>query len=190
MGYRRNIPEPPDPDDMLPVFEVANATTEVWSIPCYYLNIERPLDYHDAHLHDHIGWPGPGHPDHSCQRPWEYADGIALDTVYHYIDMEHAIPIHFMSDYETDNGQRQYQVNVQFDESNPQVDWTATIRNQPDDWIIDIAFNPTFSFEDLEDGPVELKFGVTLSGSRGVTGLTSDSLLFRGKLVVLPLRHM
>lgn len=67
MGYRL-------PDDRYPdhhkhiddtarqsVIRVDNGTINRISIPSFY------QECHDRKLHDHLGWPSPGHPDRSCQ---------------------------------------------------------------------------------------------------------------------------
>lgn len=69
MGYRL-------PDDRCPdrrkhiddtarqsVIRVDNGTINHISIPSFY------QEHHDRKLHDHLGWPSPGHPDRSCQLP-------------------------------------------------------------------------------------------------------------------------
>lgn len=45
------------------VIRVDNGTINRISIPSFY------QEYHDRKLHDHLGWPSPGHPDRSCQLP-------------------------------------------------------------------------------------------------------------------------
>lgn len=43
------------------VISVDNGTINRISIPSFY------QECHDRKLHDHLGWPSPGHPDNSCQ---------------------------------------------------------------------------------------------------------------------------
>lgn len=43
--------------------KIDNGTISYISIPCY------SHEWHDRKMHDHLGWPSPGHPDQSCQLP-------------------------------------------------------------------------------------------------------------------------
>lgn len=67
MAYRTNDIKTDIPQR---VFDVRNGATLKVSLACYYFHS------HDANLHDHIGWPSPGHPDSICQEhviepaPW------------------------------------------------------------------------------------------------------------------------
>lgn len=45
------------------IISVDNGSISRFSIPSFY------GEHHDRKLHDHLGWPYPGHPDHSCQLP-------------------------------------------------------------------------------------------------------------------------
>lgn len=114
MGYRKPDIPMPMPDDFLPVFSVHNGEDATFSIPCFYLEIEPPEEWHDYHLHDHIGWPNPTHPDHICQRledfghwhdcygqPMFHHANPCLNHVFEYVDMDKATPIHWRSEFET-----------------------------------------------------------------------------------------
>lgn len=45
------------------VISVDNGTINRIAIPTFF------REHHDVKLHDHLGWPYPGHPDRSCQLP-------------------------------------------------------------------------------------------------------------------------
>lgn len=45
------------------VISVDNGTINRITIPTFF------REHHDRNLHDHLGWPYPGHPDNSCQLP-------------------------------------------------------------------------------------------------------------------------
>lgn len=117
MPYRTMKKPPLKPEAKLPVFSMHNGTDAVFSVPCFYLEIEPPEFWHDYHLHDHIGWPSHNHPDHICQRlpgnvcpvprllhPGQVPPhplmphGPHPHWVYEYVDMNKAEPIHWYSD--------------------------------------------------------------------------------------------
>lgn len=58
------------------VISVDNGTINLISIPSFY------HEHHDRKLHDHLGWPYPGHPDRSCQLP------AGCEFVLNEIDLE------------------------------------------------------------------------------------------------------
>lgn len=45
------------------VISVDNGSISRFAIPSFY------REHHDRNMHDHLGWPYPGHPDDSCQLP-------------------------------------------------------------------------------------------------------------------------
>lgn len=82
MGYR--LPDRPcdfgrhiDDTARKTKISVDNGTVSHLAIPVFY----HERRHHDRRLHDHIGWPSPGHPDRSCQLPpWE-EDVVTLDEI-------------------------------------------------------------------------------------------------------------
>lgn len=78
-------------------------TVAVFSIPCWYRMIGWPIQVHghDRMWHDHIGWPSPDHPDHSCQA-WDFDHSCCRHhhavcepkRCHDYIDMCKLAPIH------------------------------------------------------------------------------------------------
>lgn len=82
MGYRL----PDNPPDMRPrlhyaatqsVIVMDNGTISRVMIPCHYAREE----HHDRMMHDHMGWPYPGHPDASCQLPPGCDHVLVLDRI-------------------------------------------------------------------------------------------------------------
>lgn len=185
MGYRFCDPKPIDLTDMFPVLDVTNYEIKCWSIPCFYLDIEKPVDWHDPKMHDHIGWPRPDMPDHICQRPWE----LTPDILWEYIDMNKAKKIHLMSEYELAGAGDAYAV-FKFDEVDAEgnaidvsgIDVETYIRD-PEDWIIDIIFKPQLPL--FADKPKEFMFNLFYE-REGELGVLTKDLVMRGKLVVFP----
>ena len=182
MGYRFEHKPPVKPDDTLPVFEVYNGAPMTWSFPCFYFEVEKPLDWHDYKLHDHIGWPNPDSFDQICQAVPDYYEPFSPNAVWKYFDMDKAIKIHLLSDYEN------YQPagSVVFDtvdRNGDTIDLTGvsaqlSIRQAPEDWIVDIEFDPSIAA--FADKPKEFLFNSYVkSGDR-------IDLFLRGKLAVLP----
>lgn len=195
MGYRCNIPPKPDPDDLLPVFDVTNREIVKWSIPCFYLDVEKPIDWHDPKCHDHHGWPRPGMPDHVCQSPWEH-HGKALSpySFWQYVDMDKAVKIHFRSEYE--QYVSLFLVFDEYDEEGAKIDTSdiqtlVRIRDE-EDWIIDVTFYPKLAH--FAGKPKEFIFNLyATTQPTEVWQHTDDDikylatdLVVRGKLVVLP----
>lgn len=186
MAYRLDNTPPPKPDDILvPRFEVFNGAPLTWSFPCFYLEVKKPIDWHDYHMHDFLGWPAPDHPGHACQALPDYNPYLSPASVWNYVDMEKAIPIHFMSAHEG------YQASgsVVFDTVDGRgetvsltgLSATLAIRPEPEDWIIDITFNP--GIPAFADKPKEFLFNSYIKQS-GANGRVDT--LMRGKLIVLP----
>lgn len=88
MGYRFSDQPKPNPEDMLPRFEVRNGAILDIAFPCFYLDV---IDEHDSKYHDHVGWPSPTHVDCICQYP---SSGMER------IDFENPHPIDLTSYYE------------------------------------------------------------------------------------------
>ena len=183
MGYRTLDIPPVKPDEMLPVFEVYNGAPMKWSFPCFYFEVEQPIDWHDYHMHDHLGWPDPHHPGHACQAlPDYYGLSFSPASVWNYLDMHKAKKIHLLSDYEGYSSTG----SVVFDTVDGKGDSvtltglsaTLAIRPAPEDWIVDITFNPAIAA--FADKPKEFLFNSYIkSGSR-------IDLFLRGRLAVLP----
>lgn len=181
MGYRFSDMPPRKPEDFLPVFDMFNNEKRVWSIPCFYFDVEKPIDWHDYKLHDHLGWPNPDVPGHICQALPDYGKySFSPASVWHYVDMDNAIPIHLSSEYEGYTT-----VSVVFDTVDEEGESVSTsgitaqgsIRSE-EDWIVDLTFDITIAH--FAGKPKEYLFNVYIAGD------DRKDLLVRGKLVVLP----
>ena len=190
MGYRFDNTPPPKPDDVkVPRFEVYNGEIMQWSFPCYYLEVEKPIDWHDFKMHDHLGWPEPRKPGHICQALPDYEPHLSPAAVWRYVDMNKAIKIHLIKESYESSG------NISFDKTDrngdsveelSKISSKVTIRPYPDDWIVDISFKP--SLTQFADKPKEFLFNTYLNGIYEInnTKTSRRDLLLRGKLVVLP----
>ena len=192
MGYRFDSAPPPKPDNLVPSFHVYNGSTASWSFPCYYLEVEPPIDWHDYRIHDFHGWPNPSHPDHICQMLPGCGYPLSPASVWRYIDMSKAIPIHLTSEYEGYDNLG----SVVFDQYNGEgeaIDLTGVaadicIRPEPDDWIVDLFFD--LSLPPFADKPKEFNFNsyfkMTADHESGIYHNDHFDVFLRGKLVVLP----
>jgi len=184
MGYRTIDRPPAKPEDFLPIFDMYNNEDKTWAIPCFYFNVEKPIDWHDHMMHDFLGWPNPRKPDHICQALPDYgAYTFSPGTVWNYIDMNKAIPIHLSSEYEGYDSA--YIAFDEKDESGNDIDQealanigaSAQIRTT-EDWIVDLSFSPRI--EPFAGKPKEFIFNAYLARGNSV-----DHLL-RAKLVLMP----
>ena len=184
MGYRiPDKPAPPEPDSRLPIFDIANNEITEWAIPCFYFTVDEPVDWHDTHLHDHRGWPTPTKPDASCQRPyWEYGY-MGPCAVFDYIDMDKAIPIHLLSEYEGYNNNYN-PVQIVFDGDISSIDASGFI-DEDYDHIVRITFNP--HLESFSGEPRDFIFNIYMNKYElGTQNIIDKKLLVRGKLLVFP----
>lgn len=138
MGYRmQNIPK----DDMPQrIFDVRNGATMKAAFACYYYR------NHDTKLHDHIGWPRPGHPDESCQMFVEPAPWIPSHIAIEPHDLEE---IHLTEEGYTG-------ATIIFEDSTIGNAATATVQiDSEQDHIINLTVTvnlPTFTDEPKETG--------------------------------------
>lgn len=199
MPYRTMKPAPQKPEDKLPVFSVHNGADNSFGVPCFYLEVEPPERWHDYHLHDHIGWPSPKHPDHICQMPIDFPYPYSRE-VFQYVDMDKAEPIHWKSNYENyDDNEATRIAYLTFDQADKTdslasgvyvtdlgeytVTHACTIRDVPEDHVIDIDISidgPAFN-----DKPQRLLF--TLFTALDKSGVVSKrEVVLRGWLEILP----
>ena len=181
MGYRYDKMIPPKPESM-PVLEAYNGAETMWSFPCFYLNTEYPIDWHDYKLHDFLGWPDPRHPGHICQAVPDYGHSFSPASVWKYVDMDKAVKIHLLSEDEAYNATGSVVFDT-VDEKGNEIDTeglsaTLTVRPEPEDWIIDITFNP--SAPDFAGKPKDYFFNAYVQSDTGV------EIFLRGILRLLP----
>lgn len=149
MGYRIKAHPKPRPnraaaDVATPTrLFVTNGATTDFAFPCYYQEVRMPIPAHchDSHWHDHIGWPGPDHPDHCCQlwSPDRHCCSIGMrgecsPHCERYVDLSKLIPIHLSSEYE---GYERIEVAWATEglQAPDGVTVTGSIDDQ-DDWVI------------------------------------------------------
>lgn len=146
MAYRTFKPHRPKPqrsivDIATPVrFYIHNGTMNDFALPCWYQEIYPPIParVHNRMLHDHHGWPGPRHPDHSCQL-WIPEAGHCIHGMQechphckHYINYSNVFPIHLSSEYEGYTG-----VSVAWVEEPEGISINAYI-DPVEDWVVRI----------------------------------------------------
>lgn len=186
MGYR-TFEQPPKPAPRYmehtttpgKVF-IHNGTTANLAIPCWYKEILPPVKMapHNRPMHDHMGWPYPGHPDASCQLYEPFEAGYPNEPchtamgghppVRQLLDLSKVIPIHL-----TDEGYTSAYVLGSWEVNSVQSD--AEI----DDWTIRLKVAPVV--QGLTE-PQTYKFSVFVY--REEDDVTD--LAFLGELVVLP----
>lgn len=150
---------------------VKNGTSTDFAIPCWYKIVEPPREAipHNRDIHDHIGWPTPEHPDHSCQS-WDFAHSCcSLDHgptcrshhCSHYVNLGSMIPIHLRKEGYED-------VKVILGE-NDGITATGEI-DSTEDWIVRLAF--TSASEDATARDLTIPFTVVIDGH-----LLSDGII-------------
>lgn len=139
MGYRF-CDNPPKPEDHLHRFAVRNGAIMRVSFACYY------LIGHNPKLHDHVGWPSPGHPDAICQQVSNMKlYGLKEKTA----DLE---KIHLL-----DEGYEDVAISFEDDELAQNLDCLLWI-DEEDDNIIHL--NVLANFQTFSDKPIDLRFTV------------------------------
>lgn len=183
MGYRIGEPKPRPPRrDMSAattpnVIYVPNCTIANLAIPCWYEEVLRPIParIHNRDLHDHEGWPGPHHPDGSCQEH-EFASEEHRHHLAWYLDQSNLIPIHL-----TKEGYHVVKVALNTDKIPDEIEGSVSAVGEidsKDDWIIRLKFSPKITSY-IEDN-ISIPFSVYAEGDDAV------DLVATGKLVVLP----
>lgn len=151
MGYRQYEPRPPKPRRTMEKMatpsdiHLALGTTASLAIPCWYIEVRKPIPahHHNRPHHDHVGWPNPDHHDHSCQA-WDYAHACCSHdhNVHHcdphcknFIDMRKLIPVHL-----SEEGYHDVQVITEWMEGDNRVTLAGVGNIDPeDDWIVRIS---------------------------------------------------
>lgn len=176
---------------------VHNGVTADLAIPCWYREVRLPFRVrpHDRHLHDHLGWPDPRHPDRSCQIPIEHRvidhrfNRRLVPWHHRYIDYAGVSPIHFLSEYEGYEN-----ATIKWLDEHEGITATAVI-DPVDDWIVRVLFD--VQDPNATDEPQEYRFSVYVNaperitqnpktGEAGRTQPARRDLVYLGKLVVLP----
>lgn len=181
---------------------VADGTTAHLAIPCYYMEMHRPIpaEPHDRMRHDMLGWPTPDKPDSCCQE-WDFANSCCRRTPHmkccpphceHFIDMRRLFPIHLLDEGYTD-------FEVEMIAAPGGLSASASV-DPVDDWVVrvditaDIGMNNLLRSDDMNGTKFITQFSVfaTAIGDRELSPDLGDrrDLIFNGNIVVIPTAHM
>lgn len=192
MSYRiKNIKPPVKKRSMqststLSEIFLANGATSHLAIPCFYKEITSPdpAVYHNRHLHDHLGWPSPNWPDHSCQS-WDFAHACNKPTdkcsfvhekgyCCKRLNMDELIPVHLIKD-------GYMGIEIAFSDKPNGLEATGYI-DQNKDWIVRIDLSANC--------PDAIKNKVTTTYSVFANGMINDrdvsSIVATGVLSIIP----
>lgn len=187
MAYRYEKHPPVKPELLVPRFEVRNGASTSIAFPCFYFEIDKPVDWHDHHYHDYIGWPAPSHPDHICQMVPDYSLWRDPAKVFNYVDMNKAVPIDLIA--EGYDGALAY-----FDDNDTTGKYTSdslvtTVEiDQDEPWVVRIYVRPMLP--EFPDKPIEFPFSLLVHAQAAVIDgrsyyETYDEVA-RARIVVLP----
>lgn len=185
MGYRKleHKPKPKrrtfhDTSTRNKIF-VQNGVTGYFAIPCWYNEMRHPVHtrIHSVDHHDHIGWPNPDHPDHSCQAAHKHYLEIPYDhhhhgwhDVHHLIDMSSVFPIHLKKEGYTS-------ISVALENPPSGLKITGAI-DPSNDWIVRLSVIPKCN--DILDEDVDVRYTVFANGSfdgRDVTHMVTKGII-------------
>ena len=154
-----------------------------------------PSRHHSQKLHDHLGWPGPHHPDHSCQA-WDFADdpyGILhhdMGACRRFIDPKRLIPIHLKKE-----GYTQLSTIIEHIGGDDRIDLISSNERFDDrnDWVVKLKLKSIGSLTSENNKPLEpAKFRISVFAT-GVLhedeGERTD-LVYIGEVEVLPTAAM
>jgi hypothetical protein len=182
---------------------LVNGARSVIAFPCYYFT-PRPLTkphIHSVDHHDHVGWPSPNHPDHSCQEPifhvkhgrqkgymstgGYYMPGHKVVQPHeHYLDMSRLDPIHLKKE-----GYKNVQVKVH--------DWPEGLNawgsiDAQDDWVVRVTFDANIPYLQKHKDKLHpehndeyiFPFAVTVDNASESTEATRRDVVVNGIVVV------
>lgn len=147
---------------------VQNGATANLAIPCWYCcgDLPQHVRPHRVDCHDHIGWPNPEHPDHSCQDAHiDYIDSLVPINRYdhhkrgwypirRHLDMSKFFPIHLKDEGYTS-------VDVTFVNKPTGLVGSGTI----DDYIVRFTLEPRCIAAIEED--IDVPYAVFVNGTLG-----------------------
>lgn len=185
---------------------VQNGVLSHLAIPCWYLEIFRPRHavLHSIDLHDHIGWPDPDHPDHSCQDAHHgnlhdhphhrnYPGHIHPNHPYHpnihyhnghwhdphiLLDLSKTFPIHLKEEGYTT-------VDVVFKDPPEGITASAFI-DDTEDWVIRVDID--LNCEEAISDDIEVPYSIFVNGSfkdSKTTTRTMRNIVAKGILHIL-----
>lgn len=175
---------------------VANGTVAYLAIPCYYMEMHRPIpaEPHDRMRHDMLGWPTPDKPDSCCQE-WDFANSCCRRTPHmkccpphceHFIDMRRLFPIHLKEE-----GYEEFEVELL---DCPKGLYVEAHLDPVDDWIVRVEISAklqasNFSSDRPDRGVVTLFSVFANKKSNNPSTLDKVDLVFSGNIVVTPTAH-
>lgn len=193
MAYRHHEHKPPKPrrevDDVTTPMKlyIHNGIANDFAFPCYYQEIHKPVPVvpHDPHWHDHVGWPSPNHPGHSCQL-WIPGTGCTFPEPHpechrhceHYVDMTTLTPIHLTSEEE---GYTTF--SVAWVEEPTGITATASI-DPDDDWVVKVHID--CKDPNAKKEPQAYKFTVFANAPATDGKAARRDIVALAELVVLP----
>lgn len=189
MGYRIGERKPKEPRRTVQgaaspsKVYMQNGATLDFAIPCWYIEAERPrpAHHHSRMHHDHVGWPAPDHPDHSCQ-DWDFAHSCCSfddgkrrkDICRRYLDMGLVTPIHLSEEgYDA--------ISIAFADAPSGLTAHGSI-DAEEDWVIRVLFSA--KVEEAVKDRVEVPYTIFAKGT--VLGKEACDVVASGNLVVLP----
>lgn len=187
MGYRRSEPPKRHRRTMQETATrnrtyVQNGSTAELAIPCWYMEVlpPKPVSYHNVPLHDHIGWPDPYEPDHSCQygdvahHADAFEHGYDKGYVRRLLDTRRLIPIHLEDEGYTS-------IEVAFANKPTGLVGHGLI-DEGEDWVVRLTFD--VDCPDAIDERLVVPYTAVARGRMGNRNVRD--LVAVGDLIILP----
>ena len=214
MSYRINEPKPQPPRRTMQktatphkIYMHSGESISL-AIPCWYLEVRPPVPAHphNRQLHDHLGWPGPDHPDHCCQ-DWDFARSCCSlhphkpcdpGTCKRYLDMGRLVPIHLKEE-----GYKDFDCSiVRVDEDGYKSEEAVNLDtdqigiDSKDDWVIRLLLNHVSEGDVYPHKENEERYFITVRGKRPYVFRTENpsramdpviaDVLAVGEVIILP----
>ena len=204
MGYRIQEHRPPKPNRTMQGLTtpyrvyMENGQTVELAIPCFYQEVRPPIPVH-RHCrpwHDHVGWPSPSHPDHSCQE-WDFASDcstVAGRLEVHRacereLDLARLVPVHFKEEY----GKVELSASVVgIDGKEPEALTASASLDDHDDWVVRLSMRASADNDLPPVGePERYWFTVTYKGYSDENGadLLDSKVLCKGEAILMPVAY-
>lgn len=200
MGYRIQEHRPPKPNRTMQglttpyrIYMEDGQTVEL-AVPCFYQEVRPPIPVH-RHCrpwHDHVGWPSPSHPDHSCQE-WDFASDCSTvagrlevhRACEHELDLARLVPVHFKEEY----GDIEFRIRIADENGDVGDEIEADAYLDPhDDWVVRIRLNASVGNNPPIGKPRTFWFTVFYTGyeDKADSGIIDDKALCKGEIIVMP----
>lgn len=198
MGYRIQEHRPPKPNRTMQGLTtpyrvyMENGQTVELAIPCFYQEVRPPIPVH-RHCrpwHDHVGWPSPSHPDHSCQE-WDFASDCSTAAgrlevhraCERELDLARLVPVHFKEEYSD------VSFNAVATDEEGKDAGEITIKadlDDHDDWVVRVSIDALAMIVPPKGGPKRFWFTVKYVGTIGPKAPEDYKVLCKGEIVVMP----